>query len=138
MPFTGPIEHRSAIRDLYDSYADSANRGDREAWLACWSEDAVWWTHYFEVTGKAAIRAQHVALMASVETTSFLTQIGSIEVEGDRAKGRAFCMERLIMTTGGSHRLTGRYEDDLLRVDGAWLFARREYNVMIEELPEAS
>ena len=137
MPFTGPIDDRHAIRDLYDSYADGANRGDREAWLACWHDDAVWWTHYFEVTGKDAIRQSHISLMENVETTTFLTQIGAIEVDGDRAKGRAFCLERLVMKTGGSHRLTGRYEDDLLRVDGAWRFARREYNVMIEELPEA-
>jgi uncharacterized protein (TIGR02246 family) len=136
MPFTGPQQDRHAIRDLYDSYADGANLGDIEAWLACWSEDASWWTHYFEVTGKAAIRAQYMALMGNVESTSFFTQIGSIEVDGSRAKARAFCLERLVMKTGGSHRLTGRYEDELVRVDGQWQFARRVFKVMIEEFPE--
>ncbi len=136
MPFTGPIKDRHAIRDLYDSYADSANLGDIEAWLACWAEDASWWTHYFECLGKAAIRKQHGELMANVVTTTFFTQIGSITVSGDTATARAFCLERLMMKSGGSHRLTGRYEDQLIRSGSQWLFARRVYNVMIEEFPE--
>lgn len=136
MAFTGPIEDRHAIRDLYDSYADGANRGDREAWLACWSDDAYWWTHYFEQSGKQAIAAQHEQLMANVATTTFFTQIGMIEVDGDKAKSRAFCMERLVMKSGGSHRLTGRYDDDLVRSGGKWLFTRRIYKVMIEEFPD--
>ena len=34
MPFTGPVEDRNAIRELYDSYADASSRGDRADWLA--------------------------------------------------------------------------------------------------------
>ena len=34
MGFTGPMEDRLAIRELYDAYADGANRMDRAAWLA--------------------------------------------------------------------------------------------------------
>ena len=59
MPFTGPIEERNAIRELYDLYADGANRGDRAAWLGCYAEDAVWKTHYFELTGREAMTGNH-------------------------------------------------------------------------------
>src|SRR4051812_38276168 len=119
MPFTGPQEDRIAIRELYDSYADGANRMDRAAWLAPWSDDAVWKTHYFEQHGIAAIGEKYDELMAPVTATSFLTQICAIEVSGDNATARAIAQERLKME-GGSYRLTGRYEDTLRRVGGEW------------------
>ena len=134
MPFTGPLEDRIAIRELYDSYADGANRMDRAAWLAPWAADAVWKTHYFEQKGLTAIGEKYDELMAPVTTTSFFTQICSIEVDGDVAKARAIAQERLKME-GGTYRLTGRYEDSLARIDGAWRFTFREYHVMYEELP---
>ena len=134
MAFTGPIEDRIAIRELYDAYADGANRMDRAAWLAPWAEDAVWKTHYFEQHGIAAIGEKYDELMAPVTTTSFLTQVCAIEVDGDTAKARAIAQERLKMESG-SYRLTGRYEDRLAREGGHWRFKHREYHVMYEELP---
>ncbi len=136
MPFTGPFEDRIAIRELYDEYADGANRMDRAAWLAPWTDDAVWKTHYFEETGIAAIGAKRDELMAAVTATSFITQICAIEVAGDTATGCAIAQERLAMP-GGSFRLTGRYEDQLVRTSAGWRFARRDYHVMFEELPGA-
>lgn len=134
MAFTGPLEDRIAIRELYDAYADGANRMDKAAWLAAWSEDAVWKTHYFERHGIAAIADQYDELMAPVTAASFLTQICAIEVSGDTATARAVCQERLAMP-GGSFRLTGRYEDRLERRNGAWLFVHRTYLVQFEEAP---
>ncbi len=135
MPFTGPTEDRAAIRELYDSYTDAANRGDRADWLACWTDDAAWWTHYFDVSGIEAIAATYDQLMANVEVTSFIAQVGSVEVNGNSAKARCYAQERLVFKAGaGNHRLVGRYEDELRRVDGQWLFARRVYKVMIEEM----
>ena len=134
MPFTGPIEDRLAIREMYDSYADGANRMDREAWLSAWAEDAVWKTHYFEVSGIAAIGAKYDELMAPVTATTFLTQICSIEVEGDTARARAIGQERLMMP-GGSFRLTGLNEDQLIRRKGRWQILRRDYHVSVEEAP---
>ncbi len=134
MPFTGAIEDRLAIRELYDAYADGANRMDRAAWLAPWSDDAVWKTHYFEQRGIQAIGEKYDELMAPVTTTSFLTQVCSIEVDGDKARARAIAQERLKME-GGTYRLTGRYEDSLARIGGVWRFTHREYHVMYEELP---
>lgn len=136
MAFTGPLEDRLAIRELYDAYADGANRMDREAWLGTWAPDAVWKTHYFECTGIDAIGAKHDELMAPVTTAAFFSQICAIEVNGDVAAARAIAQERLAMP-GGSYRLTGRYEDRLERRHGCWRFTRRDYHVMYEEMPGA-
>lgn len=137
MAFTGPGEDRIAIRELYDAYADGANRMDRAAWLAVWTDDAEWQTHYFDVKGIAAIGEKYDELMAPVTATSFFTQICAIEVDGDTASARAIAQERLAMP-GGSYRLTGRYEDTLMRTADGWRFRRREYHVMFEEMPGVS
>lgn len=134
MAFTGPLEDRLAIRELYDAYADGANRMDRAAWLGTWAPDAVWKTHYFEREGLDAIAAQYDEIMAPVTTASFFNQICAIEVAGDTAQARCISQERLAMP-GGSFRLTGRYEDRLQRRDGAWRFVHRAYHVMYEEAP---
>jgi len=134
MPFTGPIEDRLAIREMYDTYGDGANRMDRAIWLSVWAEDAVWKTHYFEQSGIAAIGEQYDQLMGPVTATTFFTQLGSIEVNGDTARASATCQERLMMP-GGSFRLTGRNDDELVKRGGCWLIQRRTYHVMIEEAP---
>jgi ketosteroid isomerase-like protein len=134
MAFTGPIEDRIAIREMYDTYADGANRMDRETWLSAWADDGVWKTHYFEVTGKAEIGAKYDELMAPVTATTFLTQICSIEVDGDTARASAVGQERLMMP-GGSFRLTGLNKDKLIRRDGQWQILRRDYLVSVEEAP---
>ena len=136
MPFSGPRADREAIRDLYDAYADSANRGDRESWLGCYAEDAVWKTHYFELTGHAAIGQKYDEITADVADTTFFTQIGSIEVDGDRARVRAFCAESLLQKSGGTYELTGEYNDDLIRRNDQWLFQRRDYLVKREKVPQ--
>ena len=134
MPFTGSLEDRIAIREMYDTYADGANRMDRETWLSVWADDGVWKTHYFEVTGNAAIAAKYDELMAPVTATTFLSQICSIEVDGDSARSSAIGQERLMMP-GGSFRLTGLNQDQLVRRAGQWQILRRDYHVSIEEAP---
>ena len=34
MPFTGPGDHRLAIRELLETYADAVTRCDADAWAA--------------------------------------------------------------------------------------------------------
>lgn len=110
---------------------------DRSAWLACWTEDASWWTHYFDVSGRSAIALTYDGLMGNVETTSFIGQLGSAEVDGNTAQCRSYAQERLVFRDGsGNHRLVGRYEDTLRKVDGQWLLAARISKVMIEEVSQ--
>mgnify|MGYP001183638017 CR=1 FL=1 len=94
MAFTGPMEDRLAIRELYDAYADGANRMDRAAWLAPWAPDAVWKCHYFERHGIEAIAAQYDEIMAPVTTASFFNQICAIEVAGGTGQARCISQQR--------------------------------------------
>ena len=37
--FSGPIEDRLGIRELFDSYGDAVTRNALDDYLACWTED---------------------------------------------------------------------------------------------------
>jgi len=135
MAFTGPVEDRLAIRDLYGTYTDVSCRGDREGWLACFTEAGEWNTHLFRAAGRDGLRSQWDALWANFAAVSFLGEVGMISVTGERAQARAYTREVILLADGKVYRLAGRYDDELVRVRGEWLFARRNYQPRVDELP---
>jgi ketosteroid isomerase-like protein len=137
MTFSGPMEDRLAIRELYGAYADSAFRADRDAWLDCWADDCVWSTEFGEVTGKPALDEQWDVIWQTFRSMGFFSEVGSIVVDGSKAKGRAYCREILNLGDGRIRKLVGAYVDDLVRDGGRWRFAKRIYAVMIAEEPAA-
>lgn len=138
MKFSGPIEDRMAIQDVYNLYADASSRGCKEDWLVHWTEDAHWNSHLFNCPGKAAISAQWDTLWANFAALGFLSQIGPIEVDGDTARARSYAREIIRLKDGGLFKLIGGYEDYLRREDGEWRFYRRDYHPIVEEFPETA
>lgn len=136
MPFTGPIDDRIAIRELYDTYGDCSCRGDPDAFVACWTDDAQWNTHLFNRQGTAELREQWDSLWAAFDKVAFLGNVLSIEVDGDTARARAIAREVIALKGGGVFKLAGLYHDQLVRSGARWLFARRDYEVLVEEMPE--
>jgi uncharacterized protein (TIGR02246 family) len=136
MAFKGPIEDRLKIRELMGAYADAAMSKDLEAHLACWADDCVWLSLGQEFRGKAALRAQWPKTWADIRKMGFYNEIGAIEIDGDRATARCFVREVVFMADGGVRKLVARYDDELVRTDGEWLFARRAYNLIGDEPPE--
>jgi uncharacterized protein (TIGR02246 family) len=53
----------------------------------------------------------------------------ALEADGDGARGRAYLQLFAIGEDGSRLQTTGRYSDQLERVDGRWRFARREFSV---------
>lgn len=136
MSFSGPVEDRQAIRELYDSYADAGSRADRAGWLDCYAPDARWKSHYFDLRGIEAIAATYDAIMAEVIDTTFFLQMGAIEVDGDTARVRCQQAESLLYPDGTTYDLTGQYEDELVRREGRWRFLDRHYIVKRETAPD--
>ena len=136
MAFTGPLEDRMLIRELYDRYADSGWRGDREAWIDCFTADGAWTSHLFDCAGHDALRTEWDKLWADFESLAFQCEIGAIEVDGDTARARSYAREIVQPKQAPIFKLAGRYEDQLRREHGEWRFSRRDYTLMIAEVPE--
>jgi uncharacterized protein (TIGR02246 family) len=133
MAFTGPLEDRIAIRELHDTYADAGFRGEMEQWLGCFVDDCTWVTPYGEMRGKEQLKATWDQIFSNLGALGFFTVMGGVEVNGDTATDRAYIREVFLARDGSIEKLVGSYVDQLVRVDGAWKFARREYSVLIRE-----
>lgn len=135
MTFVGSVEDRLKIRERIDSYSDAVFRADVEDYLACWCDAGVRSGSGGECRGKPALREHWTAIWQSLERMGFFTQVAAIEVDGDRATARSYCLEILRLKNGDFRRLVGMYNDELVRENGDWLFARRNYEVFIDEVP---
>ena len=60
------------IRERMESYADATFRRDAEAWLANWTDDAVWTLPIGRSTGKAELHAQWNKGLGYPETNGLL------------------------------------------------------------------
>ena len=133
MSFTGPLEDRIAIRDLNDTDADTAFRQDMQGWLDCFVDDCVWITPFGEVRGKAALVEQWAKIGETFGVIGFFPMLAAVEITGDRAVARAYVREIAAQHDGGLYKVVGRYDDELIRADSAWRFARRAYSALIRE-----
>ena len=124
------FEDKLAIEERIAIYNQAIDQGRFADFLACWCEDGVFDGLGGPYVGKAAIRkftdgydAQYRLRLNGLKhfTVNILSR-----VEGDTATSSSHLQ---LVTTGakGAHILfTGRYEDELRRVDGQWLFSRRK------------
>ena len=136
MAFIGSLEDRMAIRDLYGLYSDASARNNVTGWLDTWADDGHWESHIFDCTGKEELRKQHATIMAMFDDLVFMSEVGAIEVDGDKATGRATAREIGRLKNGKIFKLVGRYDDRLVRLNGRWLFAYRKYQPVVQEVEE--
>ncbi|MCG6925021.1 MAG: nuclear transport factor 2 family protein [Acidobacteria bacterium] len=144
----GYAEDRAKIEDLQARYMFALDFGDAETYAATFAEDGVLDFGMGETLGRQAIRD----LIASMPRTDEVTEApdGSklrpaagrhnitnivLRIEGNRAVGRAYWFH---MGNDNAERSAvldsfGHYEDELVKVNGEWLFSRRKiYN---EQMP---
>jgi hypothetical protein len=144
MPFTGPIEDRTAIRELMDTHAHGVMTKDAELWGSIWADDAYWelpdYPDLGGFTGKDVIVSgwveslKHYGLDNCTKPMIYFMQPGSIEVDGDKANAIAYTIEIYDdPATGKRIHTTGRYTDELRKIDGAWKFTRRSYRTVFAD-----
>ncbi|MDE8651139.1 nuclear transport factor 2 family protein [Novosphingobium album (ex Liu et al. 2023)] len=130
--FSGPPADRAAIRELHATYADAASRRDKQQWLDCWTDDAVWVTSMGEVRGKAALAERWDQLFTTMDALAFLSMTGAVAVRGDRATACDHVRE-IARIDGQVLKFAARYDDELVRTANGWRFARRGYAMNIAE-----
>ena len=128
--FDGPLEDRLSIRERIDSYSDAVFRRDAEAWIANWSDEAVWRISGSELRGRSQIKSAWIAAMDAFAVVGFFATPGAIRVEGGRAIARVYAQEILVDHNGKVLKIIGVYDDQLVKSAASWLFAERVYTVL--------
>ncbi|MFA7440830.1 MAG: nuclear transport factor 2 family protein [Sphingomonadaceae bacterium] len=144
MAYSGPIQDRLEIRELIEAYGDAVMRGDANDWAKVWAEDAYWALPEFpgheEFIGREAIVAGwqwsmdnygEVKEAGGRPVMIYVSTPGEIVVDGDRAVARAYTSEIYKFPGSDTYsRIRGRYDDELARIDGKWLFTKRIYHLL--------
>jgi uncharacterized protein (TIGR02246 family) len=115
-----------AVEQLMIRYIDRVDANDPVGAAACFAEDGVgiYWGEY---RGRDAIAERLGAILDGfVHTSHHLSNVAPV-FDGDRATSQAYvyAFHRRAGTNDFLH-YWGRWVDELVKVDGAWLFARRE------------
>jgi len=127
----GPIEDRLAIRELVESYNDAVMRFDGDAWAENWRDYATWHLPGAgPIQGKSNFYPMWKQAMSGFEFVGFFASAGPILVDGDTAHGTWYQQEFLHQKDGTKRNVTGRYEDDYVKVGGRWYFQQRVYTVL--------
>lgn len=134
MTSRGPVEDRLAIRELVESYNDAVMRFDGDAWRANWLPDASWeLPGVGEISGLENFFPVWEQAMSGFSFVGFFASAGPIQVSGDRARGTWYQQEFLHGKDGSKRQVTGKYQDDYIKVDGRWYFQKRVYRIMHSE-----
>ncbi len=124
------LEDKFAIDELIARYNQSLDSGDYTTWVACWADDAVLDGVGQLLTGKAQIQAfadqYEGSTRSKINGLKHYTVNILSKVDGDRATSISYLQLVNTGEKGVKIVFTGRYEDDLKRIDGQWQFARRK------------
>src|SRR5579864_480670 len=125
---TADLEDRAAIHDLFTRYCCALDNGEVATVTACFTADAALKSPVIELKGHDEIRAFASRFAAQrAAGTQFRHMVTNIAVtiDGGRATATAYLL--VLISQNGGHRTLppGRYECELVKENGRWLFSRR-------------
>lgn len=118
------VEDILAIGQLRAKYCKYLDAGEWEALVELFTPDGE-----FHGIGSAAGRAELMEFYArmrreSIEAWWHFSSNETVEVEGDVATGETY-LDQPCVLNGVAYASAGRYQDEFVRQDGRWLFAKR-------------
>jgi len=131
----GAAVERLQITELIARFTDAASRRDFATMPELFVEDAVWEADAeglgFRHHGRDEIRRWLTDNPNRVEVVFYLAVPTVVELDGpDHARTRTLMTELLRKLDTGEHlQLFGTYDDELVRRDGRWQFARRRFQL---------
>ncbi len=130
------IADRLAIEDLFVRYTTALDRGDVETIVQCFTEDGALESPVVgRYAGHDAIREFGRRYARFHESGAQLRHVISnlaVTIDGERATATCYLLTALTRDGRSEMLPPGRYECDLAKVAGQWLFRRR---LVILDLP---
>jgi uncharacterized protein (TIGR02246 family) len=131
-------DDESAIRRLIDRYFSAADRQDRDAYCACFTDDATLTTLARPDGGGGTAHEGIEAVMAAfrtVETFAASCHVAAnvvVDVHGESASADTIAVAFVVAKeSDGTVATRGlRYRDDLVRHDGGWRIRRRVHSAL--------
>ena len=123
-------EHDLALRNLMARYIDAVNRGDGDAWITTWAEDASWQLLGNTVTGRDNILALWKQMMTGFEFALMLPSSCLFDINGHQASGHWYLQEHTRDREGNAASVVSRYRDSYSCIDGEWLYQSRDYDII--------
>jgi hypothetical protein len=120
-----------AVRNLTARYCDAVLRFDAALFESCWTADAEWVVpNVMTTTGREKIVALFAKLRAGFDFCTQELMSGVIEPvgEGSSADARWQIREMQRRADGSTNCVIGIYTDHVVYRDGAWRFARRQFD----------
>lgn len=115
------------IRNLYAAYAFTFDRGEGDEWAQMFTSDGKIVIGDVEIAGRTALAAFVGKRYEQFPGTRHHTSNVELEVAAGGVRGRAYVLVlRVDAETLRLHSI-GEYEDELVRSEGLWRFARRSY-----------
>jgi hypothetical protein len=126
---------RLALREVFDAYADCADRRDAEGQKALFTEDTVF-AVYMDGEGSEPTYVLHgrEALtpvfddLNRYETTTHFNGQSTITLDRDQATGESYTIAHHVYTEDGDRKImvaSLRYLDTFTKIDDTWYFAER-------------
>ncbi len=119
------LEAKDEIRELTARYCFAVAEGRAADIVAMFCEDGVFMMRDRRFAGEAELRQMYGELADSVTPKPYI-QNHVIEVDGDTATGRCGVEIRMVRK-GDAYTAAGHYFDTYRKVNGAWLFAERDF-----------
>ena len=127
------LEDRAALKELVDTFSNLADIRDVDTQVQLFTEDATVTSITdgqtgSSFTGRSELARAFGGVLAQFDTITHINGQQTVQINGDRASGTAYCLVTLIRTEDGQRiwRTSGvRYEDQYLRDGERWLIAGR-------------
>jgi hypothetical protein len=128
MGITGTLEDREQIRELYARYAFTIDYGPYDEWVKCFTSNGVFDSprlgRHEGHDGLMKFTAMYKASSGDAQVRHMMTNV-TFRIEGDAAVGGCYLTYYHCKSGKATLQAIGRYQDELRKVDGEWLFQYR-------------
>jgi hypothetical protein len=127
------LEDRLALKELIDTISILGDKRDFENQVQLFSENAISETisdgkTILKLEGRKEMAQAFSKFLQDIETIHHFNGQQVVQIDGDNATGKSYCLITLIATDNGKTIKTtigATYEDDYRRINNQWLIFKR-------------